>query len=145
MERYVASKQLESLINIMFDWQDVICSKVSRVISLAVRTKKPWAGIKQVTSSGDLVSAKTCSEFPLIIASGDINKQDDASEFQAILKIMAKRRSGEAAKRIVLRSDWVAIIRFNAIIHCFRIRGRFLWPLKWNRRDFIESTIITHF
>ena len=49
-----------------------------------------------MTSSGDLVSAKTCSEFPLIIASGDINKQDDASEFQAILKIMAKRRSGEA-------------------------------------------------
>lgn len=41
MERYVASKQLESLINIMFDGQDVICSKLSRVISLAVRTKKP--------------------------------------------------------------------------------------------------------
>ena len=40
MERYVASKQLESLINIMSDGQDVICSKVSGVISLAVRINK---------------------------------------------------------------------------------------------------------
>ena len=76
MERYVASKQLESLINIMSDGQDVICSKVSGVISLAVRINKETMSRYQ---TGDKLRwfsfcQNMFSEFPLIIASGDINK-----------------------------------------------------------------------